>query len=174
MSRPLCDRKFVTLLRQVRDRGQRSSELRALDLAELYQLRNDAFGHVDGNGKADADAAALLAAGRQDLRIDADHSAELIEQRTARVAGIDRGVGLNCGVDRMAILSADRTLETGDHTRRERAVQTERIPDRQDFLRRRPACPNRPAAQPGSPAGGEAILITARSVSGSPPTTVAV
>src|SRR4051794_10953925 len=39
-------------------------------------------------------------AGRLDLRVDADHLAAAVEQRAARVAVVDRGVGLDCVADR--------------------------------------------------------------------------
>ena len=46
------------------------------------------------NGKADADRAARL---REDRRVDADELAVEIDQRAARVAGIDRRIGLDEG-----------------------------------------------------------------------------
>src|SRR5438132_3970841 len=58
----------------------------------LDQLGRHAFDDVDG----DRETNPLVAAGlRQDGRVDADDLTRPVEQRTPRVAGVDRGVGLN-------------------------------------------------------------------------------
>ena len=50
--------------------------------------------HIDRHGKADADKEILV--GRvDDARDDADHLAVAVEQRAARIAGVDRGVDLD-------------------------------------------------------------------------------
>ena len=64
----------------------------ARDLAGA-QLRNQLAHAVDRDGEADADVALLAGVG-EDRGVDADHLAARVEQRAARVAGIDRGVGL--------------------------------------------------------------------------------
>ena len=53
------------------------------------ELRQDLLGHVDRNGEADRVRA------RVDRGVDADHLAREVEQRAARVAGVDGGVGLD-------------------------------------------------------------------------------
>ena len=58
----------------------------------LSQLREQLLGEVDRDGEADADVAAAAA---EDRGIDADHLAAEVEQRTAGVARIDGGVGLD-------------------------------------------------------------------------------
>ena len=51
----------------------------------------------------DREADALVAAGaREDQRVDADQVAAGVDQRAARVAGIDRGVGLDEVAERVA------------------------------------------------------------------------
>ena len=59
-------------------------------------VREDALhdlpGHARGNGEADP---LVAAAARQDGGVDADHLAACVDQRAARVAGVDRGVGLD-------------------------------------------------------------------------------
>src|SRR2546423_11970112 len=57
------------------------------------ELLRDLFRGVDRDREPDADRAA--APGRLDLRGDADHPALAVDQRPARVARIDRSVGLN-------------------------------------------------------------------------------
>ena len=54
------------------------------------QLLGDAAGPVDRNGKAEASPGP-----RADQGVDADHLTLRIEQRTAGVAGVDRGIGLD-------------------------------------------------------------------------------
>ena len=47
-----------------------------------------------GDGEAQAFAASAL---RKDESVDAHHRAVHIDQRTAAIAGVDRGIGLNVG-----------------------------------------------------------------------------
>src|SRR4029079_4374396 len=74
--------------------------------------------------KADADR---TAGGRDDQRVDADDVAIEVEQRTAGIAAVDGGVGLDIAVIRprgdVAVLGRD---DTGRH----RAAEAERIADR--------------------------------------------
>src|SRR5262249_47030039 len=75
-------------------RGQtldRPTDAAALDLAVPGQLVHDLARHVDRHRKADAD---IAAAGCHDCRVDADNPALQVDQRTAGVARVDRGVGL--------------------------------------------------------------------------------
>ena len=67
---------------------------------------------------------------RGDLRVDADHLALGVEQRAARVAGVDRRVGLDDLVDREAVGRLDLALEAGHDARGRRAVEAERVADR--------------------------------------------
>ena len=70
----------------------RHAEQAALDLAMLDQRVHDAHGHVDRDGEANADVAAV---GRQDRGVDAHQLAAQVHQRAAGVAGVDGGVGLD-------------------------------------------------------------------------------
>ena len=51
---------------------------------------------ADGNGEADADAAART---REDRRVDADEPAVHVDQRAARIAGVDGRIGLDEGLE---------------------------------------------------------------------------
>ena len=55
-----------------------------------------------------------------------------IDQRAARVAGVDRGVGLDDVADREAVGRLDLALERGDDAGVTRAVEAERVADRDD------------------------------------------
>jgi hypothetical protein len=68
------------------------AEPAAAGLAEFLQLVDHAGHHVRGHREADADGAAI---GRQDRGVHADHLAVHVEQRPARVAAVDGGVGLD-------------------------------------------------------------------------------
>src|SRR6202030_1920728 len=61
-------------------------------LAELAELVDDRHRGLGWHGEADADRAAGR---RDDRRIDADHFTFEVEQRSARIAAIDGGVGLD-------------------------------------------------------------------------------
>src|SRR5262249_2552597 len=100
-----------------------------LDAAALEQLLDDAVGGVAGDREADPDRAAAAAAGL-DLRVDADHLAVRVEQRAARVTRVDRRVGLDHVADLEAVRSLDLALKRGHDPRRRRAVEAERVPDR--------------------------------------------
>src|SRR4051794_23403777 len=110
-----------------------NAEVGVRDLAGRAQLRDHALDRVGRDREADADVARLpvaRAAGRLDLRVDADHLALRVEQRAAGVTGVDRGVGLQDVVDREAVRRGDLPLQRGDHAGGERAVEAERVADR--------------------------------------------
>ncbi len=86
------------------------------------ELGHDATRHVGRDGEADA-----LPDGH-DGGVDADHPPVQVEERTARVAGIDGGVGLDEAlVGRHAQVLAPRR---GDDADGDRAIQPERVADR--------------------------------------------
>ena len=68
------------------------AEVRLVDLPAVLELGGDVGSGLDRNGEADALVAAALAF---DLGVDPDHLARAVDQRAARVAGVDRGVGLD-------------------------------------------------------------------------------
>jgi hypothetical protein len=72
----------------------RHADAPALDAPVLHELRLDVGRDVDRDRERDA---LVAAASRIDLRVDADHLSLEIEERPARVSGIDRGVGLDEG-----------------------------------------------------------------------------
>src|SRR3569833_4664497 len=90
----------------------------------------------DRHREADADAAGLTARGlrSENHRVDADHIAARIEQRSAAVAWIDRGIGLNEAFHDDAIfvfqLPSQRAYDTGCQS----AAKVERVADRENFL----------------------------------------
>ena len=98
----------------------------ALDLAVIDELVHDLAGHVDRDGKTDAD---IAAAGRQDRRIDADDPALQVDQWTARIAGVDRRVGLD---EILVAFDAETAApERADDARGHGLAETERVADRQ-------------------------------------------
>ena len=70
----------------------RDTETAARDLAMGYELLLDLGRYVDRNGKREALIAASLAV---DLRVNADHFAALVKQRTAGIAGVHRNICLD-------------------------------------------------------------------------------
>ena len=71
------------------------------------------------------------AAGR-DLRVDADHLTARIEQRPTGVALVQRRVGLDHVVDRVAVRRLDDALECADDPGRDGAVVAEGVADGDD------------------------------------------
>jgi hypothetical protein len=81
----------------------------------------------------DREADALVAAGaRQDRGVDADQVAVHVDQRAARVAGVDRRVGLD---EVLVVLDADRgPADRRDDAHGHRLADAERVADRQHDL----------------------------------------
>ena len=75
-----------------RDVLNREPDAAALHVAVLEQLRDDLADHVARNREADADVAARAG---QDRGVDTEQLAVDVDERAARVAGIDRRVRLN-------------------------------------------------------------------------------
>ena len=106
---------------------------------------------------------------RDDGGVDADHLAGRGDQRAARIAGIERRVGLDHVLDQPADLRAQRAAERRDDAGRHRGVEAERVADRDRDL----AAPQRfesPSRAAGS-ATSASTRSSARSVSGSSPST---
>src|SRR4051812_44226850 len=100
-----------------------------LDALALLEDRDDLAHGVRRDGEADADVA-VAGAARLDLRVHADDATGVVEQRAARVAGVDRRVRLDRLVDLEAVGSLDAAPEPGDDALGRRAVQPERVADR--------------------------------------------
>ena len=119
---------------------------------------------LGGHGEADADRTAR---GRDDRGVDTDHLAVEVEQRPARIAAIDGGIGLDVVVVRPRI---DVAVARRDDAGRHRAAQAERITDRHRPIRRAGACRCR-RTSPTRAACPALTRSTARSVFRSRPTT---
>ena len=112
-----------------RERRRHGADPRGMHLAVLQQILDDFLGAIDRNREADALRL------RVDRHVDADDLSFDVQQRTAGVAGIDRGVGLDeVGERARLILRRNRSAERGDDSRRDRAAETERIADGDDAL----------------------------------------
>ncbi len=96
----------------------------AAQLAELPELIDHAGHRLRGHRKADADRAARR---RDDQRVDADHFAIEIKQRTAGIAAVDGGVGLDVAVVGAGV---DVAVARRDDAGGDRAAEAERIADR--------------------------------------------
>ena len=95
-------------------------------LAGLDQLCRHALDHVDRNREPHALVAARL---RQDRRVDADHLAGGVEQRTARIARIDRDIRLN---ERHEILLRQIASLRADDAGGHRIFEAKRLADCDD------------------------------------------
>ncbi len=103
----------------------------AVDAAIGHEIVCDSFGRVDGNGETDACGGA---SGRVDRGIDADSFAMTVDERAAGIAAVDRGVGLDGFINEGALAGLDRAADGADDAGRERALESERIADGQNFL----------------------------------------
>ena len=106
------------------DRLKRGTEPGPLHLSAIMRRGNDALDHVGGNGEADADTAARL---RIDGAVDANEMPVHRDQRTAGIARIDGGVGLD---EELIIRRADmRARQRRDDTGCDGLADTEGIAD---------------------------------------------
>ena len=105
------------------------AEVRALDVAGRLELRDDRLRGVDRDREADPHVAVRAAPGG-DLRVDPDDAAARVEQRTARVARVERGVGLDHVVDPEPARRGEAALERRHHAGGERLLEPERVADR--------------------------------------------
>ena len=99
------------------------AQVAAHDLAVLLELAQDVLGEVHGDREPDTDGAARL---REDGGVDAHERAPRVHERTARVARVHRGVGLDEVVVRA---TADEALLGADDAAGHRLLQTERVAD---------------------------------------------
>src|SRR5215216_717318 len=101
----------------------------------INELRDNAVHSVDGDGKANTGVGVR---GRENGRVDPDESTCGIKQRTAGIAGIDRGIGLDHAGYFAPGARRQAALERADDSGRQRLVEAEwiadgkgRLPDRQ-------------------------------------------
>ena len=81
---------------------------------------------VDRNGEAEAEAG--------DRRVDADDLRLCVGERAARVAGVERSVGLDHVLDDAALRNRQRPAERRDNAGRQRSAEAERAADRDHEL----------------------------------------
>src|SRR5829696_5662772 len=103
---------------------------RSADAPVAHQRRHDLRRRrVDRHGEAEADA--------RDRRVDPDDAAAPVDERAARVARVQRGVGLDHVVDHAhgaAGARRQRAAERGDDARGDRALEPVRVADRDHEL----------------------------------------
>ena len=99
------------------------ADVGVLDRAVVAELVERALDEVDRDREADA---LVAARGRVDLLVDADHAAVGVEQRAARVARVDRGVGLDRALD---LEVGQRRRSSGRWPRRRRPRATAPAPN---------------------------------------------
>src|SRR5204863_3643452 len=114
-----------------RNRLDGDPEVRMLDRTGRDQLGGDRVNGVRGDREADTFVAAARAL---DLRRYPDHPSEEIEERTARVAVVDGGVGLDGVVDREVVRRCDIAVERAHDPGGDRVLETERAADRDDAV----------------------------------------
>src|SRR5262249_14333279 len=90
------------------------------------QLGNDTPRGVDGDGKPDTHRAAR---GAVDHGVDTDDLAAAVDQRPARVAGVDGRVGLDELVEHDAVVVAERSAQGADDAYGHGPVQGEGVAD---------------------------------------------
>src|SRR5438876_497790 len=110
-----------------RDRLHHDTELRPGDLALGPQLIHHVLRHVRRNREADADVAVVA---REDLRVDPDQLALRVDERAARVAVVDRRVGLE-EVLVAAVADAGRPSLRADNAHRDRLADAQRVAHRE-------------------------------------------
>ena len=107
------------------ERLEADAEIAALRALAAAQRIDHRLGQLGGNGEADAD----LRAGRRDQRrVDADDVAVEVEHRAARIAHVDRGVGLDVAV--VGADAGDPAVERRDDAGGDRAAEAVGIADR--------------------------------------------
>ena len=109
------------------DRLDAHAQIAAFDFQPLRQPVDNGRGNLGGNGEADAHAAARR---REDRVVDADHIAFHVEQRTARIAAIDAGIGLDVTVIGTAGIGG--AIDGGNDARSHRTTKTEGVADGDD------------------------------------------
>ena len=97
-------------------------------MTERDQLSDDELHGIHGDCKADP------LRGQNHRRVHAYHGAARVEQWPARVARIQRRVGLNDVVDQPTRHGAKRAAERADDAGGDRALKAQRIADRDDDL----------------------------------------
>src|SRR5262249_52020555 len=95
------------------------------------QIMRDTFCGVNRDCEADARSCSGWCV---DRGIDADDFAVGIDERTARIAAVNRGVGLNRFVNESGLAGLYGAAERADDAGRESTLKTKWIPDRENLL----------------------------------------
>src|SRR5579883_1381623 len=124
-----------TLTRKIgREVLQQDTDIAARNMAGLDQLIHDRLGEVGGNRKAQADVAAFSAkrtSSGQNQRIHADHLAVGINKSSARVAGIDGGVGLDEALNGIWTFPAESSVLRAHNAHGDCMLLAEGVADRE-------------------------------------------
>ena len=107
------------------------ADVGVLDAPVGAELVERALDQVDRDREADP---LVASRGRVDLLVDADHAPVGVEQGAARVAGVDRGVGLDRALDLEGGQRLDRAVGRRDDADRQRLLLHERAADRRNRL----------------------------------------
>src|SRR5271156_1415562 len=86
---------------------------------------------IHGNRKPDPRG---RPARRINRRIDPNHLATRINQRPARISAIDRRIRLNRLINISRLTGLYRPAQSAHHSRRQSALKSKRVPNRQNFL----------------------------------------
>ncbi len=106
-------RKIERLRQPSANRNRLNAKIGATNVTLIDQIIGDGFGGIDGNREADA---RRCAARRKDRGIDAYDLAVSVDQRTAGIAAIDGGVGLNGFIDECGFAGLHGATKRADHT----------------------------------------------------------
>ena len=124
------DGDAVTRRRRLRKRCglPRKPKIAAYHAPFAHEIGNDPLRRIDGYGKA------RRVGTRDDGRVHADNAAPAVEERTAGIAGVQRGVGLYDVLDQAAGRRPQGPAQGADHTGRDRRLQAEGIAHGNDKL----------------------------------------
>ncbi len=96
-------------------------------------LRNNLVIDADGRGGGQCEADAFIsAAAGDDSGVDADHFSGQVDERTARVAGVNRRVGLQESLELVPDAADTRAIFRADDSRSDSSLQSERTANGQD------------------------------------------
>src|SRR5205085_5894051 len=107
------------------------AQVGAMHTAGGDEVIGNCFSGVDGNGKANACGSAARSV---NCRIDADHVAVRIDQRTAGIAAVNGRVGLNRFFDGGGLAGLHSTADGADYAGGECGLEAERVSYGENFL----------------------------------------
>src|SRR5262249_15199760 len=128
---PVLNREIQSLRKIATDGKSPDAQVGEMHAAFGNQVVRDSLCCVYRNGESDACGSACWSENR---RIDSDHFAARIDQRSAGVAAVDGGVSLNRFIDKGRLASLHRSTKRADHTSGQRALKSEWIANSQNLL----------------------------------------